>query len=101
MVRRQLPSPNSTATSRSLSLCRNPCNGAPGTIAATANTGFEHETYFTTAGPEFWFTSTAEGTATLTPDDSTGVSASGHFTEWFGGVLQQQNDIQHNTSTLT
>lgn len=77
----------------------NPCNGASGTIAATANTAFEHETYFTT-GPEFWFTSTAEGTATFTPDDSTGVSASGHFAEWFGESFNNKNDVQHNTSTF-
>jgi hypothetical protein len=77
----------------------NPCNGAPGTIAATAKTGFEHETYFTT-GPEFWFTSTAEGTATFTPDDPTGVVASGRFTEWFGESFNNKNDVQHNTSTF-
>jgi hypothetical protein len=77
----------------------NPCNGAPGTIAATANTAFEHVTYFTT-GPELWFTSTAEGTATFTPDDPTGVSASGRFTEWVGDDFNNRNEVHSNTSTF-
>lgn len=77
----------------------NPCTGAPGTITGTANTGFEHVTYFTT-GPEFWFTSTAEGMATFTPDDPHGVAASGHFAEWFGESFNSKNDVQHETSTF-
>jgi hypothetical protein len=77
----------------------NPCNGAPGTITATANTAFEHVTYFTT-GPELWFTSTAEGTVTFTPDDSQGVSASGHFTEWVGDDFNNRNEVHSNTSTF-
>ena len=77
----------------------NPCTGASGTITGTAHTGFEHITYFTT-GPEFWFTSTAEGTATFTPDDPNGVSASGHFAEWFGESFNNKNDVQSNTSTF-
>ena len=63
------------------------------------HTGFEHVTYFTT-GPEFWFTSTAEGTATFTPDDPQGVSASGHFAEWFGESFNNKNDVQHQTITF-
>ena len=77
----------------------NPCTGASGTITATAHTGFEHETYFA-SGPEFWFTSTAEGMATFIPDDPNGVSDSGHFTEWFGESSNQRNDVQHGTSTF-
>jgi hypothetical protein len=77
----------------------NPCTGASGTFTATADNGVEHETYFTT-GPEFWFTGTAEGTATFTPDDPLGVSASGHFAEWFGESFNNKNDVQHDTSTF-
>jgi hypothetical protein len=77
----------------------NPCTGAPGTITGTAATGFEHVTYFTT-GPELWFTSTAEGMATFTPDDPKGVSASGHFAEWFGASVNNRNVVQSNTSTF-
>jgi hypothetical protein len=77
----------------------NPCTGAPGTITGTAHTGFEHVTYFTT-GPGFWFTSTAEGTATFTPDDPNGVTATGHVTEWFGASLNNKNDVQTSTSTF-
>jgi hypothetical protein len=77
----------------------NPCTGASGTITGTAHTGIEHETYFT-SGPEFWFTSTAEGAATFTPDDPDGVAASGHFAEWFGESFNNKNDVQHSTSTF-
>ena len=77
----------------------NPCTGAPGWITGTAKTGVEHLTYFTT-GPEFWFTSTAEGVATFTPDDPHGVAASGHFAEWFGESFNNKNDVQHETSTF-
>lgn len=77
----------------------NPCTGASGTLTATAATGVMHETYFTT-GPEYWFTGTAEGVVTFTPDDPQGVSASGHFAEWFGESFNNKNDVQHNTSTF-
>ena len=77
----------------------NPCNGVPGTLTATAKTAFEHVTYFTT-GPELWFTSTAEGTVTFTPDDAQGVSASGHFTEWVGDSFNNKNEVHTNTSTF-
>ena len=77
----------------------NPCTGASGTITGTAHTGFEHVTYFTT-GPELWSTSTAEGMATFTPDDPQGVSASGHFTEWFGASINNKNVVSSNTSTF-
>ena len=77
----------------------NPCTGAPGTLTATAHTGVFHTTSFTT-GPEFWITSTAEGTATFTPDDPHGVTASGHFAEWFGVSLNNRNEVQHDTSTF-
>ena len=76
----------------------NPCTGATGTLAATAATEVFHLTFFTT-GPEFWVTGTAEGTATFTPDQH-GVSASGHFTVWFGESSNNKNDVQHDTSTF-
>ena len=77
----------------------NPCTGAPGTIAATARTEVFHETFFTN-GDEFWVTGTAEGTATFTPDDPNGVSASGHFATWFGESANNKNDVQHDTGTF-
>ncbi len=76
----------------------NPCTGASGTLVATAKTEVFHETYFTT-GPEFWYTGTAEGSATFTPDVP-GISASGHFAEWFGESYNNKNDVQHDTSTF-
>jgi len=77
----------------------NPCTGAPGTLTAVAANEVFHETSFT-MGPEFWVTGTAEGTATFTPDDPQGVSASGHFAAWFGESSNNKNDVQHDTSTF-
>ena len=75
----------------------NPCTGATGTLSATARTGVFHTTSFST-GPELWITSTAEGTATFTPDDPHGVTASGHFAEWFGVSLNNRNEASTTTS---
>ena len=77
----------------------NPCSGAPGTITLTAKNEVFHETSFTN-GDEFWGTSTVEGTATFTPDDPDGVSASGHFEGWFGESSNNNNDVQHFTNTV-
>lgn len=78
-------------------LVTNPCTGDTGTLTASVKTGVFHVTSFTT-GPEFWVTSTDEGTATFTPDDPTGVSASGHYAEWFGESFNNKNDVLHDTS---
>ncbi len=76
----------------------NPCTGASGTLTASVRTGVFHVTSFTTG--EFWMTGTDEGTATFTPDDPAGVSASGHYAEWFGESFNNKNDVQHDTSTF-
>ena len=79
----------------------NPCTGEPGTITAIATNDVFHVTAFTAPGrDEFWVTGTAEGTITLTPDDPTGVSASGHFVSWFGESSNNKNDVQHSTNTF-
>jgi len=77
----------------------NPCTGTTGTLTAIAKTAIFHATTFT-SGPEFWFTGTDEGTVTFTPDDPRGVSASGHYAEWFGESFNNKNDVQHYTSTF-
>jgi hypothetical protein len=77
----------------------NPCTGAPGTLTAVAANEVFHATFFTN-GDEFWVTGTDEGTATFTPDDPSGVSATGHFTSWFGESSNNQNDVQHDTNTF-
>ena len=77
----------------------NPCTGALGTLTGTAKTAVFHVTSFAT-GPEFWMTGTDEGTATFTPDDPQGVTAVGHFTEWFGESFNNKNDVQHFTSSF-
>src|SRR5262245_14808188 len=77
----------------------NPCTGQPGTVTAIAANEVFHVTFFTN-GDEFWVTGTDEGTATFTPDDPSGVSASGHFAAWFGESLNEKNDVQHDTFNL-
>jgi len=76
----------------------NPCTGAPGTLSATAKTGVFHITSFTTG--ELWLTTTDEGTATFTPDDPTGIVASGHYAEWFGESLNNRNAVATDTTTI-
>jgi len=76
-----------------------PCNGEPGTLTAVAANDVFHVTFFSNSD-EFWVTGTAEGTATFTPSDPSGVSASGHFTSWFGESSNQKNDVQHDTNTF-
>ena len=78
----------------------NPCTGEPGTLSAIAANEVFHVTFFTN-GDEFWVTGTDEGTITFTPDDPSGVSASGHFAAWFGESFNNKNDVQHNTFNLT
>jgi hypothetical protein len=78
----------------------NPCTGEPGTISAIAANEVFHVTFFTN-GDEFWVTGTDEGTATFTPDNPNGVSASGHFAAWFGESFNEKNDVQHDIFNLT
>jgi hypothetical protein len=58
-----------------------------------------HATFFTN-GDEFWVTGMDEGTATFTPDDPSGVSATGHFASWFEESSNNKNDVQHDTNTF-
>jgi hypothetical protein len=77
----------------------NPCTGDPGTFSATAANGVFHATFFENSD-EFWITATYEGTATFTPEDPEGVSASGHFAVWFGAALNEKNEVETNTNTF-
>jgi hypothetical protein len=72
-----------------------PCDGAPGTFAAVSTNEIFHIT--THADGDFWVTGTAEGTATFTPEEVGGVSASGHFTAWFGAADNEKNQVEHET----
>ena len=74
----------------------NPCTGAPGTFTATAANDVFHFTFFEN-GDEGWVTGTAEGTATFAPEEAGGVSASGHFAEWFGEAFNNKNSVKHST----
>jgi len=76
----------------------NPCTGEPGTFTALAKNGKVHVT--TQADGELWVTGTFEGTAVFTPAEPGGVSASGHFTNWFGVSLNQKNSVEHSTGTF-
>jgi hypothetical protein len=76
----------------------NACTGEPGIFAAVATNQVFHITK--QASGEMWVTGTDEGVATLTPENPSGVSASGHFTAWFGESLNQKNHVEHSTSTF-
>jgi len=77
----------------------NPCTGEPGVLDAIAHTGVFHTTSFA-VGTGFWLTTTAQGTVTFTPSDPSGVSASGHFTEWHGVSINNRNEASTTTSTF-
>jgi hypothetical protein len=74
----------------------NPCTGEPGTLTATASTGVFHATFFENSD-EFWVTGTYQGTATFTPENPGGVSATGHFAVWFGAAGNNRNEVETNT----
>jgi hypothetical protein len=76
----------------------NPCTGEHGMLTAIAKNGKVHAT--SQADGEFWATGTFAGTVTVTPDQPGGVSASGHFTSWFGVSLNQKNSVEHSTGTF-
>jgi hypothetical protein len=76
----------------------NPCTGEPGTLTDIAKNGKVHTT--TQADGELWVTGTFVGSATFTPHEPGGVSASGHFTTWFGVSLNQKNSVEHSTGTF-
>jgi hypothetical protein len=80
----------------------NPCDPSDtGTLTAVAANEVFHVTFFTAPGAdEFWVTGTDEGTVTFTPDNPSGVSASGHFAAWFGESFNNKNDVQHSTNTF-
>lgn len=77
----------------------NPCTGEAGTITMTASNGVFHVTFFETSD-EFWVTGTFEGTATFTPENPAGVSATGHFTAWFGASGNNKNEVEHSTFSV-
>jgi hypothetical protein len=77
----------------------NACTGAAGTLTATAANEVFHVTFFEN-GNEFWATGTAEGEVTFTPEEAGGVSASGHFAEWFGESSNNKNEVKHSTSNF-
>jgi hypothetical protein len=76
----------------------NPCTGEPGMLTGIAKNGKVHAT--SQADGEFWATGTFVVTVTVTPDQPGGVSASGHFTSWFGVSLNQKNSVEHSTGTF-
>ena len=77
---------------------QNPCTGAAGKLTAIAATEVFHIT--TQADGTFWITGTAQGTVTFKATNPADASASGHFAAWFGESSNDQNDVQHDTSTF-
>ena len=79
----------------------NPCTGESGTLTAVSANEVMHETFFTAPGAdEFWATQTDEGTATFTPDNPNGVSATGHFQAWFGVSGNNKSNVEHDTNNF-
>lgn len=76
----------------------NPCSHEPGMITAIAANSVFHITE--QADGNFWVTGAAEGTATFTPEAPGGMSASGHFTAWFGEAANNKNTVEHSTNTI-
>lgn len=67
----------------------NPCTGDPGTVSAVENQIF-HSTINQTGST---FTGTVEGKFTFTPDDSSKVTYTGHFSTWFGDNLRTNVEV--------
>jgi hypothetical protein len=76
----------------------NPCTGDTGMLTATS----ENEVFHVTAQADgtFWVTQTDEGTATFTPNSPGTVSATGHFTSWFGESSNNRSSVQHDTNNF-
>ena len=70
------------------------CGAPSGTITGTGNSIF-HVTV-SKDGNEFWVTSTTEEWFTITPDDKSLPTFSGHFAAWFGVSVNQNNSVQHD-----
>jgi hypothetical protein len=76
----------------------NPCSHEPGTVTAVATNSVFHITE--QADGNSWVTGTDEGIATFTPEAAGGISASGHFTSWFGAANNNKNSVEHDTNTI-
>lgn len=74
----------------------NPCTGDPGTFTLTDARSVFHVNV--NRDGEIWVTGTDEGTAAFIPVDPSGVSGTGHWTDWFGFNLNEQN--MESTSTF-
>ena len=67
-----------------------------GLLTITINNGVFHIT-INKAG-DVWDTGTIEGTFVFVTD--TGVTYTGHFTQWFGDSLNNQNQVSHFTGSF-
>jgi hypothetical protein len=74
----------------------NPCTGDPGTFTLTDARSVFHVNV--NRDGEIWVSGTDEGTAAFISDDSSGVSGTGHWADWFGFNLNEQN--MESTSTF-
>lgn len=76
----------------------NPCTGEPGTLTLAVKNGVFHAT--TQADGDFWVTGTFNGTVTFVPEDPEGIVYSGHFAQWFGGAMNNKNELAHDTANF-
>lgn len=76
----------------------NPCTGDPGTEVITTKQDVFHVTV--NKDGDVWVTSTSNGTASFVPADPSLPVYTGTWTSWFGGSLNKQNSVLHDTFTF-
>lgn len=73
------------------------CSGSLANITLTYN-GVIHSTV-NKAG-DFWFTATMTGDVYAVTLDASPVTYTGHFTNWFGGAINNKNMVNDSTFSL-
>lgn len=74
------------------------CTGEPGILTLSIS----HQTYHITVNGagDVWDTGTSNGTASFVPNDGTGPTGQGTWTNWFGDSFNRQNSVQHFTLNI-
>jgi hypothetical protein len=76
----------------------NPCTGDTGTLTLYIT----HQVFHinVNGAGDVWVTGTTNGQTTFVPDDPNAPSGTGHWTSWFGGSLNKNNSVLHDTFNL-
>lgn len=77
-------------------LSANPCSGTPGVLTED----FRNEIFHVTVNGagDVWLTQTQTGTISFVPFDTSQPSYFGHIEGWFGGSLNKNNLVIHDTA---